>query len=386
MLKEYITLILEGSQRGIMHHPHRIGASLQSQLSTPQKNDKTNLSPDEVAQEISDLWGDNTFISFVSGYKDHPVPSVDINSYARYATPHGVYTYLFNQKNITDLFMNQRIGRVSDFMDRPYFHIISLNTIDKAEINRDKSSNYYALKSLPEDVINSPHAEHLSNIILQKDYDKRVFPKYKENIREMIRICLRSQPARKPGSPIDSSITAENYLSGLYKAGFTFRNSIIGRSIFLAYDAVCRSTDLVPIDEFIENVTNFLIKHSENVFASKRSKFFNPNYIKGDVNNTKYFLYNIYKIADILSYITPNPKKGSGRSNDSSRMSLILQSIGIDAIIDKGSKTLHSKQPEQAALIGWGPYVPYENLGTYQNIFANCSPEELEDLYNTYVK
>lgn len=384
MLRKYISLVLE-AQRGIMYPPDRINAATQSQISQEQTNDKTNLSPEEVAHEISSLWGDNTFISFARGYKDHPIPSVDINSYARYATPHGIYTYLFNKKNMTDLFLNQRIGRVSDFMDRPYFHIISLKSTHNAEINRDKTSNYYGLKSLPEDIISSPYADHLSSEILKKDYDLRVFPKYKNDIKEMLRTSLLSQPVSRSRQPIKRGITSKNYLSELYRTGFSFKNGSIGRAIFYAYDSLCRTTDSIPFDDFIENVTNFLIQHSENIFSSNRSKYYKSDFIKKDINNSKYFLYNIYNIADILSYITPNPKQGSGRSNDSSRMSIILHSIGIDAIIDKGSKTLHSKQPEQAALIGWGPHVPYENLGTYSNIFLNCSAEELENLYNMYI-
>lgn len=385
MLKEFISLVLE-AQRGIMYPPARINAKTQSEVSQEQTNDKTFLSPEEVAQEISELQGDDIFINFASSYKDHPVPSVDINSYARYATPHGVYTYLFNERNMRDLFLNQRIGRVRDFMNRDYFHIIKLNTEKSPTLNSDKTSDFYALRNLDKDILNSPHANTLSKEILEKDYNTRVFPKYKSDIKEMLRVSLLSLPEKRSINPIKRGITVQNYLSNIYRSSYTFKSSVIAKNIFYAYDSLCRSNDdNITFEEFIESITIFLISHLDNLYLSKRSRKYNPNYTKGSTDNSKYFLYNIYQVADILSYITPNPKQGSGRHNDSARMSMLLHAIGIDAIVDKGSSTLHSKQPEQAVFIGWGPHVPYENLGTYQNIFANCTPEELKNLYYNFI-
>ena len=95
MLKDYIKLILE-AQRGIMYPPNRIDSKLQSQLSTPQSNDKTDLSPEEIVKDLSDKFGANYYISFVKGYKGQ-VPDVSINPFSMYATPHGIYTYLLTK-------------------------------------------------------------------------------------------------------------------------------------------------------------------------------------------------------------------------------------------------------------------------------------------------
>jgi hypothetical protein len=357
MLKEYISLIVE-AQRGILYPPSRINSKLQSELSSSQENDKTSLTPEETVKDLSDKFGSNYYISFVRGYNGQ-VPAIGINPFSRFATPHGIYTYLLTRKNLTDLFLNQRLNYVDFAMDRPYFHIIQIDSPNMSVLTKNGSSNKYAINS----------------------------DKYFEDIQEMVRVSLMSLPGiasyitnklnRLPikTRSLYNTINSKNYISILYKSGH--KSSHIATAIEAAYKKLCIDTKEITFNEFTTGVSSFLASKVNQYYTSRRSSDYNP----GAKNNKMFYLKNIYKIAEILSYITPNPKKGSGRSNDPVRRSLLLHSIGIDSIVDAGSGTIHDMQPEQAVSIDFGPHSTIKNLGTYNNIFHQLSSEKLKELY-----
>ena len=200
----------------------------------------------------------------------------------------------------------------------------------------------------------------------------------------MLRVSLYSQTLpRKIRNTIRQrgklvTVTRKNYMSVLYATGF--RASSVAKNIKLIHDMLCVGSEenLQYLDTFLDYVTSFLINLADRLFTSRKSKYYKRNVEK---DMPEFLVAKLYRIADILSYITPNPKTGSGRHNDSSRMSLLLHSVGIETIIDKGSSMIHHKQPQQALSINWGPNSAIENMGTYNNIFKYCTKKELQDLY-----
>ena len=96
-LEKYINLYLE--TRAYTYSPRSIDAKLQNRISPKLSNDKTNMSPEEVVEDMHDKWGEDYAISFVRGYQGN-VPSVEINPHARFATPHGIYSYLLTKENL----------------------------------------------------------------------------------------------------------------------------------------------------------------------------------------------------------------------------------------------------------------------------------------------
>ena len=360
-INDYIRLFLE--TRAYMQKPHEIGAELQNKLSPKLSNDKSNLSPEEVVKDLSDKFGDDIVISFVRGYKGQ-VPSIEINPYARFATPHGIYSYLLTKENLTDLFLKGNLRGVDFAMDRPYFHIMKITTQNKAYIMPDGTSNVYS------------------------NNDKR---KFMYDVQEMVRTSLMSQVTSRR-SP-DRKINAKNYTSALYRAGHS--SSRVAIAIHKAYDAVCLKAPeekKVDLNKFTENVAiflDFLIDKRAKSTLERKSRY-HKDYKTSKVILEKkpgHLFLKLYKIADVLSYITPNPKQGAGRHNDPSRLSLLLRNVNIEAIIDKGFGLLHHLQPSQAVAINYGggdqnsEFSSIENLGTYRNIFKYCSDEELEELF-----
>ena len=106
--------------------------------------------------------------------------------------------------------------------------------------------------------------------------------------------------------------------------GTSFRASSVAKNIKLIHDMLCVGSEenLQYLDTFLDYVTSFLINLADRLFTSRKSKYYKRNVEK---DMPEFLVAKLYRIADILSYITPNPKTGSGRHNDSSRMSLLLQ-------------------------------------------------------------
>ena len=376
-LKNYINLYLE--TRAFTYPPSKIDAKLQNKISPKLLNDKTHMSPEEVVDDLHDKWGENYAISFVRGYKGN-IPSVEVNPYARFATPHGIYSYLLTRQNLTDLFLKRKLPGDDFATDRPYFHVLRLSTPNKAIINPDITSSYYDREDNVGIDQSSDYIEHLK----KEKYKKFSLPKYTSDVKEMLRVSLYSQidPKRVRNTIKQRGrivkVTRKNYMSILYSTGF--RASSVARNIKLLHDILCTGSkeNKQYLDTFLDYVTSFLVNLADRLFSSRKSRYFRSNFEK---DKSEFLVAKLYKIADILSYITPNPKEGSGRHNDSSRMSLLLHSIGIDTIIDKGSRMIHHKQPQQALSINWGPDSSIENMGTYKNIFKYCTKKELENLF-----
>ena len=376
-LEKYINLYLE--TRAYTYAPRSIDAKLQNRISPKLSNDKTNMSPEEVVEDMHDKWGEEHAISFVRGYKGN-VPSVEINPHARFATPHGIYSYLLTKENLTNLFLSRRTQGIDFATDRPYFHIIRLSSPNKAVINPNMTSDYYTSQGDIDIDPNSPYSDQIN----QERYKKLVLPKYTSDVREMLRVSLYSQVTpRKVRNTIRQRgknivVTRKNYMSILYATGF--RPSSIAKNIKLTHDILCTGSDekVQYLDTFLNYVSSFLINLVDRLFSSRKSRFYNRNIQKDD---PEFLVAKLYRIADILSYITPNPKQGSGRHNDPTRLSLILHSVGLDSIVDTGSSLIHQKQPQQALSINWGPNSSIENMGTYRNIFKYCSRKELEELF-----
>lgn len=375
-LEKYINLYLE--TRAYTYPPRSIDSNLQNRISPKLSNDKTHMTPEEVVDDMRDKWGENYAISFVRGYKGN-TPSVEINPYARFATPHGIYSYLLTKENLSSLFLKKMLPGDDFATDRPYFHIIRLSTPNKAVINPDMTSNFYTDNDLNIDPSN-PHAEQIS----QERYRRFIFPKYTSDVKEMLRVSLYSQvkprrvrnTIRQRGKTV--VVTRKNYMSILYSTGF--RASSVAKNIKLTHDILCTGSEenQAYFDTFLNYVTSFLINLVDRLYSSRKSRFYNRNVTK---DNSEFLVAKLYRIADILSYITPNPKEGSGRHNDPARLSLLLHSIGLDSIVDKGASLIHQKQPQQALAINWGPNSSIENMGTYKNIFKYCSRKELRELF-----
>ena len=355
-IRQYIKLLRE-STKAIMMEPHKIGSKLQSKISPTLRNDKTNLTPEEIIQDLHDKYGRNHMISFVNKYDDD-IPGLGINPRAGFATPHGIYSYHFDKNNFSKMLLSQRIKGVDFATDRPYFHIFKITTPDIVRVNADGTTAKYA------------------NDI----YDRE---QYLDDLLNCVTSALKSQIDDKSEIPNRKFINANNYLSILYKDMFKSERDV-ARLIYNCYDAVCvKAPDSEKINKktFFKNIRDYLDKMTTNkrVRGWREIKAKKPGYL---------FL-KLYASIYLLSYLTPYPKRGPGKSNDPSRFALMLQNVGIKAIIDDGYGLIHHKQPRQALTINYGgkkedpdeQFSNYELLGTYNNIFQQLSQQELEDLF-----
>ena len=355
-IKQYIKLLSE-STKAIMMEPYKVGSRLQSAISPVLRNDKTNLTPEEIIQDLHDKFGRNYMITFVNKYDDD-VPGLGINPKAGFATPHGIYSYLFNRENFSKMLLSQRIRGVDFATNRPYFHIFKITTPDKVYVNADGATSKY----------------------VNDAYDRE---KYLSDLRDCVRTSLLSLIEDKSTEPNRKFINKKNYLSILYKDMFK-REKDVARLIYNCYDAVCiKAPDAEKVDKetFFDQIRDYL----DEMTTKKRVRGWE------EIKDKKpgYLFLKLYAAIYLLSYLTPYPKRGTGKSNDPSRFALMLQNVGIKAIIDDGYGLIHHKQPSQAVTINYGgkkedpdeQFSNYELLGTYNNIFHQLSAQELEDLF-----
>ena len=123
-LKKYIELFIEGT-RIINEPPSKITSKYQSKISPELENNKTHLTSEEVISDLENKFGEDYMITFVKKYDDE-IPRLGINPKAAYATPHGIYSYIFNKENFTKLMFKKRLDRSGFAINRPYFHIFRI--------------------------------------------------------------------------------------------------------------------------------------------------------------------------------------------------------------------------------------------------------------------
>tara|TARA_S200000501_G_scaffold256621_1_gene240477 strand:+ start:1334 stop:2548 length:1215 start_codon:yes stop_codon:yes gene_type:complete len=399
MLKDYIRLILNESIRNLSN-PDAIHAKTQSELSPSLINDKTDLSSEEVVQDLSDKFGKDYLISFVKPYKGQ-IPSVSVNPYSRFATPHGIYSYILTKKNLSDLFLKQNIEGDGYALNYPYFHVMMITSPKMPVSQWDKKSSRDKIKSAGYEktvIINKDGSTSKFNEDVdeeRKDDFSEVshnlnYENYLDSVEKLVITQIRSQkiPRRKP----DRSITLQNYNERLQNLRGRPKYAIW--EIKKCYDALAHlfasnSKDEMNIEKnrriekkFYRDVAKSLDSYVYNYIRHGYSKRKLKNAILKKVSG--YMFLKLWCIADILSYMTPNPKRGAGRANDSVRLTLMLKNAGIDNIVDMGFGLIHHKQPQQAASLHYGTDAPVKNLGTYNNIFAQLSKKELEELFIEY--
>lgn len=367
MLKSYIKLFLE-SNRSSQFSPKELTADLLNKVSPSTFVDKTNFTPQQVVDDLEGNFGEDYMISFVKTYKDAKGKSkinLEVNPEMNYATPHGIYTYLLTKEVLDELFLNKTIDGQKFAIRRPYFHIIKVTSPGKVYLDPNKGASKYADNN---------------------------FLNYKRDVITAIKYILRSLPGNPNGSPVDPTINKDNYKD--YLDVHYRRTKIVGVRIFKAWDAVVlkgKGNNKVDFEEFCNEVFLFLDKLSESNLNFRFLKSINRK-------QRGYLFYKLYFIIYCLSYITPNAKRGAGKSNDAVRFAGMLNSIGIDSIIDKGTSSIHPKQPNQAVIMSTGgrggemldlgiedaaEFSSYEHIGTYRNIFVECSRDELLELYET---
>ena len=114
-----------------------------------QRKTRLSISFTKWVKEILSIVEENKheklFVSFIDPYEENGkmiVPPLGVNPTISYNTPHGVYCYPLNNKNVYRLLVSGSPTDANFAVDRDYMHILKVSSENLITINRDFSTNY----------------------------------------------------------------------------------------------------------------------------------------------------------------------------------------------------------------------------------------------------
>ena len=347
-----------------------ISAKTQHKLSPNISKDMTSLSDEEVMKSLMKNIDERTCISFVNTY-NQDIPSFNINPQAGYETPHGNYAYPLTLENLREIIANKKVKGASFAIDRPYFLLFKINSPNTLIINKDGETNYKSIRSARRSMSRD------KTITLDQDINTII-----RNFIYYVRTLSVTNPKSQEWSSLDTDIyykqqpyaytKLEDKFEALLNKDIDTKQFSIsfgtGLRKFLTQNTSLTYKNKVPsniekhfFDETFSLLKEFLVELSE----SEVNKFY-----KGE-GETEDF-HKIYFICWLLSQVG---KISNRRKSNGPILTLFLRSIGLDAIIDQGSSTLHHAEPEQTVSLSFGNIKAsnIDFLGTFNNIFIKDS-------------
>lgn len=316
-----------------------------------QSNDRTDLSFEDFVREVvlavskSREMNKKLFVSFVEEYEDDKTPELGVSPYVTYRTPHGVYGYPLDNKNVYRLLTTGSPTGADFAVERDYIHLYTISDIDMITIDPSKKK--------------------------PTDYDNRKFDRDIDTMTKMIvRFLLRIIDNDVFNE--ETAFEAENPSGGLKKlidSGLVDYDSLSSNDEEEVYYLF---TSFVYYLYRIENASESEIVKKLKEAAVNLSNTDNNMFASEAVNDNFYNLYFIARLYANLPELADG--KGYNLAHPGSIYSLLLNGIGINAIDDsKGSSTIHSNEPSQAVAIDVSK-ISGENRG-YNLIGTYLSPE-----------
>lgn len=314
----------------------------------PQHLDKTNLSDEEVIRDVLECItnNDDVSVSFVWKYKDdsgdYVIPSLGVSPKIKYKTPHGIYSYPLNERNIVNFLYTGKPTKADFATDSDYFHLIKSNSMNTIEIDADKSTNYTNSKYIGDcrELVRVFLYYTLSwiteNDLLNKDMSNVFREKYNLN-------------ALKVKSSLDevqfSYSVQENARILFYYIYKYFKNKYKESS----------NID----DAFINKVASYL----DRLSLTRNNKFY-------EISSKERF-YSLYYVAHFCSSFFTKimiPEYSVYPTKRGGLFTVFLSSVGVTNIKDfKGTSLIHQNEPSQAVYTNISNTDNLILLGTYLN-------------------
>lgn len=378
LLKKYIANYLkEAASTAISMGASDVTGQSQHSHAASYKNDMTRIDDDEVLLKVLENVGDNCFISFVDDY-DEDIPRLEISPTVKYDTPHGNYAYPLTAKSLKEIVDNSSIGEARFAIDRPYFHLFKKsNSLNSVDIQPDGSNNYSG--NYIEDLRTIVHTAVMFNTAknLERNPSKYITKLADDDENRAIKFdSIKRRISRK----IKANSTPSHA-----------RDSIFNKTMFSLSEELCYLFNLNNKTfprEVVKLIVDYLTKAMEFKIKSTQNKFFVS--IEGERKLLSKFhglFYACFLLSksmsddlDIFEDDDPNAfdvnKINSPQENkvrQGSIFTMLLNSIDIDFIHDKGSRTLHGCEPIQAVYLNSSKKESVSLIGTFNNIFYNSS-------------
>ena len=312
-----------------------------------QSNDRTDLSFEDFVREVvlavskSREMNKKLFVSFVEEYEDDKTPELGVSPYVTYRTPHGVYGYPLDNKNVYRLLTTGSPTSASFAIDRDYMHLYTISDIDMISIDPSKKK--------------------------PTDYDNRKFDRDIDTMTKMIvRFLLRI--IDNDVFDEETAFEAENPSGGLKKlidSGLVDLDSLSSNHEEEVYYLF---TSYIYYLYRIENLSETAIVKKVKEAAFELSNTDSNMFASEAINENFYNLYFIARLYANLPELADG--KGYNHADAGAIYSLLLNGVGINAIDDsKGSSTIHRNEPSQSVVIDLskasGENRGYNLIGTY---------------------
>ena len=365
LLIEYIKKYI--SESTIPYSGEEIDAKLQHKISPNISKDMTSIfyTTEDVLKILMQNIDEKTCISFVNKY-DENIPTFNVNPNAIFQTPHGNYAYSLTLENLKELISKGTIDGSSFAIERPYFLLFKIKSPNTLIIDKYGKSNYKELRS-------ARRATSKSEVItLEKDIDTiiRTFIYYTRTSRVEPEGAKKwtSSSTRKFNTlfynywddiydHFEDMLNYDITVEGFYKkVGTELSNLVISTEMSLR-------TDIPKVieEKYYKELFDLFKERLLQAAESDLNKFYKHGEQLDD-------FHKVYFICWLLSYVG---KIANNKHSNGPILTLLLKSIGLDAIIDQGSSTLHFSEPSQTVSLNFGNIEAkdIEFLGTFNNIF-----------------
>ena len=375
LLEKYIKEFLKEATSSIINPASDISGMTQHQQAASYNMDMTNLDNKTVLLKVLENVGDNCFISFVDEY-DEKIPRLEISPNVSYDTPHGNYAYPLNISSLKDIIEYGEIGGTSFALDRPYFHIFKKSDgVKSIEIESDGSNNYSGdfekdLRTIVHTYIMFLAARKLEqskSIDISADKAESDYEKNKR-IKRINRVIERN----KSLVVYNSSISFDN--SGSFGK---ILNELIKDLCIITRHSNNRFPAAVT-----KKIVDYISKLTQELALSARNRFFKVKEKKALSDfHTLYFACWMFSNMARPEFGDDNQTIQQGPV-----FTMLLNSIDLDFINDKGSSTLHDNEPIQAVYLNSSKKENVSLIGTYNNIFESGKDTSIEDVVDVLEK
>jgi len=375
LLEKYIkTFLKEAASTAIIKRASDITGQGQHQSAASYSNNMTEIGNQEVLLKLLENVGSNCFISFVDKY-DEKIPRLEVSPEVSYDTPHGNYAYPLTVKSLKDIVEKSSIGGANFAIERPYFHMFKKsNSAQSVEIQPDGSNNYSG--SYKKDLRTIVHTAVMFNSAKKLESNPIKYAAPSDSGEEENRLINFGRTKRRIKRKINANSTPSQA-----------RDSIFSKTMFALIEDLCYLVNLNDKKyprESVELIVDYLTKAIEFKINSSQNKFFNRKNGESELLSKFHGLYyacfmlakvmsddiDIFEDDDANAFDVDkinNPKEN--RVRQGSIFTMLLNSIDIDFINDRGSKTLHPSEPIQAVYLNSSKKENVVLVGTFKNIF-----------------
>jgi len=370
LLEKYIKSFLnEAASSAIIGKASDLTGKSQHQSAAAYSSDMSEIDSQETLLKVLENVGDNCFISFVEKY-DEKIPRLEVSPKVSYDTPHGNYAYPLTVKSLKDIIEKGRIGGASFALERPYFHMFKKSAgLNSIEIESDGSNNYAG--NFAKDLKTISHTAVMFAVAMhdEKNPSRGEYP----GADEYFKFAL-NKIKRLIDKPIDIQ-------SGEYIYAFQDDFEYLINQLHLIRK--CSTNRVMPVDvlnlvvDFVCKYILLLSKTTNNIFFDKRKK------------TTKSKFHDLYYACWFLSRVLSDEEEDNYPTEDDNKIAgpiftMLLNSIDVDFINDKGSSTLHSSEPIQAVYLNSSKKENVVLVGTFNNIFSTRKINSIDDLFAAY--